>query len=464
MWNIAAIKSHQFLLLHFSRQTISLTIKLTNTQADNKTITISFEGIKQTMSTTAKCPNCGHEFEPTDAIREEVEKGLRLKMIDWQKKKDEEFRNKEAAYQQQLHLKEEEITKRLTAEKQKLQTELQESITKNIASDYENRMKLLQQSVTDNEEKLKLARQKELQFLQKEQSLLVKEQEMEITLQRQLMLEREKLKEQLVKEEADRLGIKEQEYQLRMREMEKQIEDQKRLVDEMKRKAEQGSMQLQGEVQELLLEELLQSTFPFDVISEVGKGVRGADCIQIVRNQFGNEAGKIIYESKRTKDFSIDWIEKLKADMRTLGADIAVIVTQALPKDMERFGERDGVYICTFTEVRSVALLLRNSILKFAQYKGTQEKKGDKMVMLYDYLIGNEFSEQWKAIREGFMSMKLSIQRERDAMEKLWKAREKQLEKVLLNAAHIKGSIEGIAGADAVNLNLVEDSDMMMLD
>lgn len=150
--------------------------------------------------------------------------------------------------------------------------------------------------------------------------------------------------------------------------------------------------------------------------------------------------------------------------MRNLGADVAVIVTQTLPKGMERFGEKDGVYICTFTEVKSVALLLRNAILKIYDAKKSQENKGDKMVLLYDYLIGNEFNEQWKAIREGFMSMKLSIQRERDAMEKLWKAREKQLEKVLLNAAHIRGSIEGIAGVDAVNLNLLDDADALLID
>ena len=149
--------------------------------------------------------------------------------------------------------------------------------------------------------------------------------------------------------------------------------------------------------------------------------------------------------------------------MRSLGADVAVIVTQALPKDMERFGEKDGVYICSFAEVRSVALLLRNALLKIFEAKKSQDNKGDKMVMLYDYLTNSEFSEQWKAIREGFMSMKLSIQKERDAMEKLWKAREKQLEKVLLNAAHIKGSIEGIAGND-VNLNLIDDSDALLLD
>lgn len=379
-------------------------------------------------------------------MREEIEKELRGKMIDWQKKKEVE------------------TAELLEAEKKRMHAEMQDKVRKSLAADYENQLKILQEKAVESEEKLKASRQKELEFLQKEQALKAKEEEIQITIQRQLLEERAKLKEQLQKEEADKISLKEQEYQLRTKELEKQIEDQKKLVEEMRRKQEQGSMQLQGEVQELMLEEMLQSTFPFDKIEEVGKGVRGADCIQIVRNQFGNESGKIIYESKRTKDFSNEWIEKLKKDMRSFGADVAVIVTQTFPKDMDRFGEKEGVYICTFSEVRSVALLLRNALLKIADARKSQENKGDKMVMLYDYLTGTEFSEQWKAIREGFMSMRQSIQRERDTMEKLWKAREKQLEKVLLNAAHIQGSVEGIAGADAVNLNLLEDNDPLMID
>jgi len=410
------------------------------------------------------CPNCNHQFEPGDSIRDEIEKELRGKMVDWQKKKDDEFRQKELSLLEQLQVKDQESKKQLELEKKKLQEELQQSIRKSVALDFENQLQILQKNAIDTEEKLKDARKKELDFLQKEQALKIKEEELQLTVQRQLIEEREKLKEQLQKEEIERQGLKDQEYQLRLKELEKQLDDQKKLAEEMRRKSEQGSMQLQGEVQELMLEELLQATFPFDKIEEVGKGVRGADCIQVVRNQFGTETGKIIYESKRTKDFSSDWIEKLKSDMRTLGAEVAVIVTQAFPKDMDRFGEKEGVYICSFAEVKSVALVLRNAILKVYDAKKSQDNKGDKMVMLYDYLIGSEFSEQWKAIREGFMSMKLSIQRERDAMEKLWKAREKQLEKVLLNAAHIKGSIEGIAGIDAVNLQLEDDNNPLLLE
>ncbi|HNP23700.1 MAG TPA: DUF2130 domain-containing protein [Panacibacter sp.] len=421
------------------------------------------------MSTIIKCPSCGFEFPLEDALsaeqKETIEKEkqeLRQQMLEYKKTKDEELKRKEEEYNRQKQMQEDLFQKKLSEELKRKNVQLEESIRKSLSSDYENQLTMLQQSATENEEKLKEARRKELEFLQKEKMLKEKEAQMELSVQRTLMAEREKMKEQLLKEEGERLILKEEEYKLRNRELEKQLEDQKKLLEEMKRKSEQGSMQLQGEVQELLLEEMLQATFPFDRVEEVGKGVRGADCIQFVRNQFGNEAGKIIYESKRTKDFSVDWIDKLKTDMRNLGADVAVIVTQTFPKEMDRFGEKNGVYICSFSEVRSVALLLRNAILKIADAKKSQENKGDKMVMLYDYLTGNEFSEQWKAIREGFMSMKLSIQRERDTMEKLWKSREKQLEKVLLNAAHIRGSIEGIAGADAVNLSLSDEPDKLL--
>jgi hypothetical protein len=415
-------------------------------------------------NTTITCPSCGNEFEPNSVIREQIQAELRTQMKDWQLKKEEEYKSKETFFQKQLSAKEEEVSKRIAEEKKKLQTDLEQSIRTTLSADYENQMKMLQQSVTDNEEKLKEARRKELDFMQKEQQLKRKEEELELNVQKKVIEEREKLSIEIRKIEQQKIQQLEHDFKLRLAEKEKQLEDQKKLAEEMKRKAEQGSMQLQGEVQELMLENILQTTFPHDRIIPVGKGARGADCIQTVCNPFGNECGKIIYESKRTANFSIEWIDKLKADMRSKGADIAVIVTQTLPKDMERFGEKDGVYICTFAEVRSLASVLRTSILKVFALTKSQENKGDKMHMLYDYLTSHEFSDQWKAIREGFLSMRMSIQKERDAMEKLWKAREKQLEKVLLNAAHIQGSIEGIAGADAINLNLLDDDTVNLLD
>ncbi len=391
------------------------------------------------MSTEIKCPNCGHLFEPNDAIREEVEKELRSKAADWQKKKNEEF---------QL---------RLEDEKKRLQEALEENIRKNITADFDTKLRMLEQNNKDNEEKLKQARQQQLEYLKKEQDLKNKEEELELSVQKKLQAEREKLSDEIRKLEEQRMAAKETEFQLQVKELQKQLDDQKKLADEMRRKAEQGSMQTQGEVQELLLEEMLRSGFPFDQITEVGKGVRGADCIQTVRNAFGQECGKIIFESKRTKDFAGDWIDKLKADMRSQGADVAVIVTQAMPKDMNSFGEKDGVWICSFNEARAVVTMLRDAVIKIYNASKSQDNKGDKMNLLYDYLTSTEFAGQWQAIREGFMSMKLSIQKERDAMEKMWKAREKQLEKVLLNAAHIRGSIEGISGTD-VDLNLLGES------
>lgn len=391
------------------------------------------------MSTTIKCPNCSHEFELNESLREDVKKELRDEMKEWQRKKEEAFNIQ------------------LADERRKIQRETEQAIRKNISSDFENKLRLLEENNKENEEKLKDARQQQLEFLKKEQELKNKEAELELSVQKKLQQEREKLSIEIRKLEEQRIAAKETEFQLRLKEMEKQLDDQKKLANEMRRKAEQGSMQLQGEVQELALEEMLRSTFPFDIISEVGKGVRGADCIQTVRNSTGQECGQIIYESKRTTSFTNDWIEKLKVDMRNHGAEIAVIVTKAMPRDMDCFGIKDGVWICSFGEVKALASVLRDGVIRVFNAAKNQENKGDKMHLLYDYLTSSEFAEQWKAIREGFMNMKISIQRERDTMERLWKAREKQLEKVLLNAAHVRGSIEGIAGMNSVDLNLLEE-------
>ncbi|WP_233524554.1 DUF2130 domain-containing protein [Mucilaginibacter conchicola] len=416
------------------------------------------------MATEVKCPSCGHGFPIEEVMAEEYKQQLRLKMQDYTRQKEDEFKKKEEQFAAQSRQQQEAFEQRLVGEKKQLQQSLEENLRKSITSDFETQLTMLQNSVNASAEKLKESRQKELEYLQREESLKQKEEEMEVSLQRKLQEQRADIAEQVRKQEAEKHNLKDTEYQLKVKELEKQLEDQKRLADEMKRRAEQGSMQLQGEAQELILEEQLRNYFPFDMISEVGKGVRGADCVQTVRNQFGQECGKIIYESKRTTAFSNEWIEKLKKDMRAMGVDVAVIVTQCYPKGMDCFGERDGVWICSFDEVKAVSYILRDGVVKLANMAKAQENKGDKMHLLYDYLTSSEFSEQWKAIREGYMSMRLSIQKERDAMEKLWKAREKQLEKVLLNAAHIKGSIEGIAGNDMIQLSLGDEDDALLLD
>ncbi|RAK38863.1 UNVERIFIED_ORG: hypothetical protein DFS12_102335 [Chitinophaga ginsengisegetis] len=386
----------------------------------------------------------------------------RLKSLQEEKDTLLSEKNKMALERRQIETlkqqQEEEVNRRVLAEKKQLQDTMEQELRKTITADFGSQLSALKEANQEQEEKLREARKQELEFLRKEQDLKTKEQELEIDLQKRLLEARSELADQIRREESERNSLRDTEHQLRLRELEKQLEDQRKLAEEMRRRAEQGSMQLQGEAQELILEEMLRLHFPFDEVTPVGKGVRGADCIQLIRNQYGQECGRIIYESKRTKEFIKDWVEKLKADMRSQGVDVAILVTQTMPKDMERFGEKEGIWICTFAEVKALAYVLRDGIIKISGKLRSQENKGDKMHMLYEYLTGGEFAEQWKAIREGFMSMKLSIQRERDAMEKIWKAREKQLEKVLLNAAHIKGSIEGIAGSDSVDLQLLEDA------
>jgi hypothetical protein len=413
-----------------------------------------------------KCPKCDHDFNVEDVLSADVEQKIKKqyekelqqgraqlgeekkKLEDDQKLFEEKRRRENELFQQKLQ-----------QEKIKLEAELQQQLRKSIAADYDNQMRMLQQNAQESEEKLTLARKKELEYLKKEQELKNREAEMEVQAERTLQQERVKLSEEIRKIEHQRVEARENEMLMRQKELEKQLEDQKKLAEEMKRKAEQGSMQLQGEVQELALEDLLRSSFPFDVVCEVGKGVKGADCILTIRNNFGQECGKIIFESKRTKDFGNDWVEKLKADMRSEGADLGVIVTQAMPRGMDRFGEKEGVWVCSFMEARALVNVLRDGVIRIFNATKKHDNKGDKMHLLYDYLTSNEFAEQWKAVREGFLSMKLSIQRERDAMEKLWKSREKHLEKVLLNTAYIKGSIEGIAGQDTIDLTLTDEDE-----
>ena len=417
------------------------------------------------MPTDIKCPNCSIVFDVENVLSADVEQRLKLQyekqlqqslaQMNAEKKKLEEDQK---IFEEKKKKENEFFQQKLQQEKLKLEAEIQQQLKKTIAEDFENQVRLLTENNQQNEEKLRHARQKELEFLKKEQELKNKEQELEIILQKKLLEERSSLTQQIRKEESDRTSVKETEYQLKLKELEKQLDDQRKLAEEMKRKSEQGSMQLQGEAQELLLEAMLRDHFPFDSISEVGKGVEGADCIQHVMNKLGTECGRIIFESKRTKAFSNAWIDKLKTDMRNKKADVAILVTQAYPKEMNCFGERDGVWICSFGEVLALTTALRHTIISISETKKAEENRGDKMHLLYDYLTGNEFRQNIETIVEGFLSMKNSIARERIQMEKLWKEREKQLEKVLISTSGMYGSIKGIAGASIGDIPLLDDT------
>lgn len=418
------------------------------------------------MTNNIKCPDCGHVFDVENVLAADIEKKLQHqyqhKLKDALEKIEDSERKLELeklSFEEKKKNENEIFLKKMQLERVKIENETQEKLTKSITNDFENRLQILQQEKESNEEKLKESRKKELEFLQKEQQLRNKEADLEIILQKKLQEERYTLGEQIRKQEIEKNALKESEQIMKMRELEEKLKTQIDRTDEMKRKLEQGSMQLQGEVQEQALEEMLATTFPFDIISEVGKGVRGADCIQTVRNHIGQECGKIIYESKRTEAFTTEWIEKLKKDMLAQAADIAVIVTKTMPKDLQQFGEKNGVYICTFAEASSLAKVLRNAIIKISESRTSQENKGEKMVAMYNYLTSQEFIGNMNAMREGFSGLRSLMQKEREDFEKNFKKKEKQIELIIQNSLYISGSVEGIAGHDLINMQLVDGNE-----
>jgi hypothetical protein len=260
-------------------------------------------------------------------------------------------------------------------------------------------------------------------------------------------MEAEKSLSVRLNEERDKIKKLEQDRtELTIKELHKQLEDQKKLTEEMKRKQEQGSMQLQGEVQELAIEEWLFAQFPLDTIEEIKKGARGGDCVQTVNTRTRQNCGTIYYESKRTKDFQPSWIEKFKTDIREKGANIGVLVTDAMPAGMDRMGLKEGIWICNYEEFKGLCKVLRESIVQLDTALSSQENKGDKMSLLYDFLTSNTFKLQIEAIVEGFTQMQSDLESEKRAMQRIWKSREKQIEKVINNTIDFYGSVKGIAG------------------
>jgi hypothetical protein len=405
------------------------------------------------MNDKIKCPNCGHEFEIEEALSGKIEAHYKAeyeKKISEQSEKLNEEKRKIREEKEKLELQKDkqdellqiEIEKQLKKERQKIERAANELV--------ESEMKLLQEENEKRKAENKSLKEKEISFLKREAALIEKQEDLN------LQMEKELLKRQKEIEEKGRAKERES-FELEKIKLLKQIDDNKKLAEEMKRKAEQGSMQLQGEVQELALEDLLARIYPFDKIEEVPKGIRGADSIQTVINSAQQECGSIVYESKRTKSFANDWIDKLKQDQVTCKADIAVLVTETLPSDMDRFGEKNGVWICGFHEVKSLSFVLREMLIKTNSVKMAQENKGDKMELLYHYLTSNEFVQNIKRIVENYDGMITQLNSEKKAMNKIWAIREKQIWVVQENVSALFGSIKGIAG------NSLETSDVLEL-
>jgi hypothetical protein len=254
-----------------------------------------------------------------------------------------------------------------------------------------------------------------------------------------------------------------QEERMKMAELQKKLDDQHRLINEMKRKSEQGSMQMQGEVQELAIEQYLESAFTKDEIEEISKGKRGGDCVHIVKNDYNHICGRILYESKRTKHFSNEWIAKIKDDLRLQQADLGVIVTEALPEGMTRFGEVDGIWVCTFLEFKALALLFRFNMVRIGEVMASQENRGDKMQMIYTYVTGNEFKQKLEAAFESFHEMQEDLMREKNLFTSQWAKREKRLLKSMENLVALYGDVRGIAGGAVQEIKSLEIPELDLL-
>ncbi|MCX8079855.1 MAG: DUF2130 domain-containing protein [Bacteroidia bacterium] len=360
-----------------------------------------------------------------------------------------ELREKYTKEREKLLKAQEELEKSKENLKQQVQEELNkknrewlEAQIRLIKEQADKDKETLQKLLEESKKKLNESKKLELDYMRLQQSMKEMQENFNLEIEKQKLILQNELEEKIKKKT-------EEEYLIKIKEMELKFESQNKLIDELKKKSEQGSMQLQGEAMEVALEEILKTAFPFDIIQEVPKGVRGADCIMVIRNTLGQECGKIVFESKRTKNFSREWIDKLKDDQRAIGADISILVTDVFPKEIEQFGFYHGIWICRFREVVPLTFALRDRIIRVFEALKSSENKGEKMTMLYNYLTGPEFRQQIEAITDGFMKLKQGIDKERALMEKQWKEREKQIEKIFLNTTHLYGSIKAIAG-DAV--------------
>ena len=377
-------------------------------------------------------------------LKETLVENERLKRkLDAQATEIEEKINEATRRQQEIFAKE-------SAEKAE---RLRQEVEKKAREQYEVQIRSLEEAQKESQEKITKLQESEIENERLKRRLELQRDELQIEYEKRHTLQLNEEKERIRKQE-------EEKHDLKIRELEKKLEDQTRLADEMKRKAEQGSTQLQGEVQELEIERVLCEQYERygDEISEVKKGQRGADVLHIVRCN-GQDCGKIYYESKRTKVFQPNWLQKFRDDNISVGADVLVLVTETMPPEHTKCYCEDGVWVCTLSEFRALSLVFREFIVKLHGVMISQEGVKTKSEMLYHYLSSTEFLYQFNAIIEGFTGLREGMQREKVRMEKIWKEREKQLEKILHNFARFYGVCKGIVGTSIPDVALLEDTE-----
>ena len=374
-----------------------------------------------------KCPNCGIDIPISEVLTHQIKDRLKseseAELIAEKKRLNEVFKE----------------------EKAKIQVEAEKKAGEKIGVELED----LKCQVAEKERKISEAQELELKMRKQQRELEEKAKAQELEIARKLDAEREKIKQEASAQFSEQ-------HRLKDAERDKTIKDLQQALEEAQRKASQGSMQLQGEVLELDLENLLRSTFPFDEILEVPKGIQGADVIHKVYNSNHKPCGIILWEAKRTKSWSDGWLQKLKDDQRELGADVAVIITEAMPKEVEDFAPVSGVWVTRFSLAMGLATALRQQLIEVAFARQGAEGKGEKMEVLYDYFSGSEFRQKIEAIVETYSMMQAQLDREKRAMAKIWKEREKQNSRIIANTAQVYGAVRGIIGASLPELELLE--------
>ncbi len=390
------------------------------------------------MQDSITCPNCKKPIPLTEAITHQIDEKYE-KELESVKQKAEEER------QRLIELSK----KRIEEEKQKSREEATKELKKKIQDEMELQIKNTQEESKELKEQKKQLQEQLLEMNKLMRKLQDENREKELEMQKKFNEEQDKLR----KEEQRRI---EEQYKLKMLEQDKKLSDVLKANEELRRKLEQGSQQMQGEVLELAIEELLQKEFPFDEIKEVPKGVNGADIIQIVRNRGGKVCGTIIWETKRTKNWSHQWIPKLKTDQRTVKAEIAVLVSEIIPDGIDHFGLSDGVWVCGYEYILGVAGALRSQLLEIASVRAAQKGQEGKMEVLYEYVTSTEFKHRVEAILESFNAMQEEIEKERRWFALKWAREEKNLRKVFDSTLGMQGDLQSIVGKSLPELESVE--------
>ncbi|MDF0652008.1 MAG: DUF2130 domain-containing protein [Nitrospira sp.] len=398
---------------------------------------------------TIICPTCKTEIKLTESLaapliestRREYEKRLAQKDADVAKR-DASLREREEALSKSQQALDEQVAEKLKAERSKIAIEEGKKARLALQTDLDQKAKEvtdLNDILRQRDAKLAEAQKTQADLLRKQRELDDAKRELELTVEKRVQEGLAVTREQAKKEAEEGLKLKVLEKEQTIASMQKQIE-------ELKRKAEQGSQQLQGEVQELELEALLRTKFPRDTIEPVPKGEHGGDALQRVMGANGQPCGTIIWESKRTKNWSDGWLAKLREDQRAAKAEIAVIASQSLPKDVETFGAVEGVWVTHIKTVVPLAVTLRYTLIEVASARQASEGQQTKTEMIYQYLTGPRFRHRVEAIVEAFSTMQEDLDKEKKAIMKQWAKREEQIDRVMQATAGMYGDLQGIAG------------------